>query len=411
MGLRRSSTEPDAWEIYVSVRNYGRSAQQAAIGLQFAGSPAGSKTLTLKPESEQETTFLYRTRAAGIVEAKLLTGDAFPQDDRAVLELPQQKQLRIGVFTNEPELLRAVLNSNPNMTATFLAPAAFNAETVDFDIVVLDRFAPPQRPKADSIWIDPPAAQSPVQVAATRTNAKLTRWTDDVLLGAGLHTKEVEIESLTTYRAAPGDVVIAESDGAAVIVARPSKPKVAVLGLHPFKTRMRYELASPLLLANTIRWMAPDSFRRWQISGGHVGTVNVTTEGKINPEAVRVLNEDGTAIPFTAGENQVRFFAGAPGTIRVITGDRDYVYSLTVPEVGEAVWEVPSGVRRGIPRRSGGGPTSTDLWYWLALAGLAVLLAEWLIYGRHRVQLRTASPPSSSSPGRDQDLAPQRKAS
>ncbi len=398
MGLRRSATEPDAWEIFVSVKNYGRTAQNAAIGLQFAGSPAGTKTLSLKPNSEQEATFVYRTRAAGVIEAKLLTGDAFPQDDRAVLELPQQKQLKVVVYTNEPELLRPVLSANPNMTATFASPQSYAAGAQDADIVVLDRFAPPQRPTVDSLWIDPPASASPVVVASTKANAKLSRWTDDVLLGAGLHTRDLEIDSASVYRTAPSDIVIADSGGSPLIVARPGKPKVVVMGFHPVRSRMKYELATPLLFANTIRWMAPESFRRWQLNGGHVGSINVKTEGKLNPAAVRVINEDGNPVPFTVDQDQVRFFTSNPGTVRVLTGDRDYVYSLTVPEVGDAMWEIPANVKRGVPRRSGGGPSSKDLWYWLALAGLAVLFAEWLLYGQHRIRMRSGTGPAAAMP-------------
>jgi hypothetical protein len=403
MGLRRSATEPDAWEIFVSVKNYGQAAQNVAIGLQFAGSPAGSKTLTLKPASEQETSFIYRTRAAGLVEVKLLTSDAFPQDDRAVLEIPQQKQLMVTVYTNEPELLRPVLSSTPDMKATFLSPQAYKPDAPDTDIVVLDRFAPAQRPNVDTLWIEPPAAQSPVPVAATKANAKLSRWTEDPLLGAGLHVRDLEIESATTYRTVASDIVIADSEGAALIVARPGKPKIVVMGFQPLRSRMKYELATPLLFANAIRWMAPESFRRWQLNGGHVGSIRVKTEGKLNPAAVRVMNEDGAPVPFTVDQDQIRFFTSNPGTIRVLTGDRDYVYSLTVPEVGDAVWEIPANARKGIPRRSGGGPSSRDLWYWLALAGMAVLLAEWLLYGRHRIRVRGGGQPTATVPAPERE--------
>ncbi|MBS1834891.1 MAG: VWA domain-containing protein, partial [Acidobacteria bacterium] len=267
MGLRRSSTDPEAWDIFVSVKNYGASPRAVPIGLQFAGSPAGTRTLQLKPDAELETTFTYRTRANGIVEAKLLTSDPFPQDDRAVLEIPQQKQLRIAVYTNEPELLRPVLSANPNMAATFLPPSAYQAEPADADLMILDRFAPPQPPKRDALWIEPPAAQSPVTVVGRKSAAKLTRWTQDELLGAGLRTKDLEIEQSVTYRPAANDIVIAESDGEALIVARPGARKNVVIGFHPIRTRMRYELAAPLLFANTIRWMEPESFRRWQLNG------------------------------------------------------------------------------------------------------------------------------------------------
>ena len=400
MGLRRSASEPDAWEIYVSVRNYGLSSQNVAVGLQFAGSPAGSRTLTLKSSSEQEATFTYRTRAAGAVEAKLLSNDAFPQDDRAVLELPQQKNLRVLVFTNEPDLLRPVLNANPNLTATYESPAAYRPDPKDIDILILDRFAPPQAPKIDAIWIDPPAAQSPIAVASTKANAKLSHWTEDPLLGAGLRTRDLVIDSSATYKAAPGDIVIAESDGAPLMIARPAKPKIAVMGFHPVRSRMKYELATPLLFANTLRWMAPESFRRWQLNGGHVGSVSVKTEGRLDPKAVRVMDENGGAVPFTVDGDNVRFFTSDPGTVRVLTGDRDYVYSLTVPEVGESVWEAPDSVRKGIPRRIPGGPSSQDLWYWLALAALAILATEWFLFGRHRMRVRQGSVSTMPSPQR-----------
>jgi len=35
-----------------------------------------------------------------------------------------------------------------------------------------------------------------------------------------------------------------------VIVARPGKPKIVVIGFHPARSAMRYELATPLLFAN-----------------------------------------------------------------------------------------------------------------------------------------------------------------
>ena len=63
----------------------------------------------------------------------------------------------------------------------------------------------------------------------------------------------------------------------------------------------------------------------------------------------------------------LQFFSGAPGIVRVTAADRELVYSLVLPEVSEAKWEPPAGVRRGIPadaaglRRSGGSVASAGL--------------------------------------------------
>ena len=395
IGLLRSVTDPDAWEIFVTAKNYGPVAQNVTLAMQFAGTPVGSKQFALKPMSEQEATFLFKTRAAGVVEARLLsTGDAFPQDDRASFELPNQRQLRVWVYSSEPALLKPLLASNPNVAAVFLAPSAYGAPLPEKaekpDVVILDRFAPPSPPDHDSIWIEPPSLRSPVPVAGNYSKVKITGWTNDGILGAGLRTHDLELDSSMGFRPAPGDIAVATVDAGPVIVARPGAHKTVVMGFHPERSRVKYELAAPLLFANILRWIAPDSFRRWQLTGGNVGTVNVKLAAHTDPAQVRVLGGDGGVIPYTIDGDTLRFYSSSPGTVRVLTGERESVFSLTVPEVGDTLWQVPANVKRGVPRRTPIEAVTHDIWYWLALGGLGCLLAEWLIYGKHRARLRVA---------------------
>lgn len=395
IGLLRSATDPDAWEIFITAKNYGPTAQNVTLAMQFAGTPVGSKQFALKPMSEQEATFLFKTRAAGVVEARLLSaGDAFPQDDRASFELPNQRQLRVWVYSSEPALLKPLLASNPNVAAVFLAPSAYGAPLPEKaekpDVVILDRFAPPSPPDHDSIWIEPPPLRSPVPVAGNYSKVKITGWTNDGILGAGLRTHDLELDSSMGFRPAPGDIAVATVDAGPVIVARPGAHKTIVMGFHPERSRVKYELAAPLLFANILRWIAPDSFRRWQLTGGNVGTVNVKLAAHTDPAQVRVLGGDGGVIPYTIDGDTLRFYSSSPGTVRVLTGERESVYSLTVPEVGDTLWQVPANVKRGVPRRTPIEAVARDIWYWLALSGLGCLLAEWLIYGKHRARLRVA---------------------
>ena len=177
---------------------------------------------------------------------------------------------------------------------------------------------------------------------------------------------------------------MAESAEGPLIVARPGTPKIVEMGFHPAKSSMKYELATPLLIANTLRWMAPDVFRSREVQAGTVGTVTVPVEKGTDPAGVRVVTEDSRPLPFTIEDNVLRFFCGAPGTVRVLTGDRELVYSLTLPDVGEALWKVPAAVHKGIPRASGGGITTTDIWPWFAVLGALGLLADWLLFGRSK---------------------------
>ncbi len=390
IGLRRSTESPDTWNIFVAVKNYGARTRDIALSLQFGGAPVGSKAMTLKPGAEEQATFAYTTKVAGYLEARLTPDDAFPQDNRAVIELPARQSLRVAVYSTEPQMLRALIASNPQVSATFDTPAKYSPD-VKADIVVLDRFAPQVRPHADSIWIEPTASGSPIPVREVKAGLKLDHWRPETPLGAGLHTKNAQLDSGEILESSTGDIVVAEAAEGPLIVAREGTPKIAVIGFEPLRSSMKYELATPLLIANIMRWMAPETFRRWDVQAGTVGTVNVALDKGTDPASVRVVTEDQRALPFTIDGDNLRFFAGAPGTVRVLAGDRETVYSLTLPDVGDVAWKTPQNVRRGIPRASEASDTGIDIWPWLAVLGGSGLLIDWLLFGRSRAfRLRAA---------------------
>ncbi|HTT62691.1 MAG TPA: VWA domain-containing protein [Bryobacteraceae bacterium] len=390
VGARRSAADSDVWEIYVSARNYGAAPRTVRLALTFGPStegpgnlPAGSQGLTLPPGADRAASFQFRSRSAGFLQVQLLPHDAFPADDRATLQLPAQPALRVTVYSAEPDLLRPALAASPQVVATFHAPSEY-ATQAPGSLVILDRFHPPAPPRVDSVWIDPPAAGSPVPVRTRVTDAPLTHWLTDHPLGAGLRARDLRLESASVFEAAPDDLKIAEVAEGPVIVARPGKPKIVVLGFHPALSAMRYELSTPLLYANLLRWIAPRIFRRWELTAGSVGTVKVALDADVQPSSVRVLRENGDPVPFTLRGSSLEFFSGTAGTVRVLAGDREYVYSLTLPQLWESQWNVPPETRRGLPRFTAPLGEATDLWQWLALAGGAGLLAEWILFGRFR---------------------------
>jgi hypothetical protein len=396
IGMRRSAADPDQWEIYIEARNYGSSARDVTLAIDF-GPPgrngrvaAGTQHLTLPPGASKEASFAYRTRAAGVLGVTLTPHDAFPADDHAELELPGQPSLAVTVYSDEPELLKPVLGAAARVNAVYRKPAEYRAD--DRGLVVLDRFIPPQRPRADSIWIDPPAAGSPIPVRQTVEQVAFQSWNPSHPASAGLRAKDFKLEKASVFAAAANDDKIGEVAAGPVIVARASDPKIVVFGFHPALSALRYELTTPLLFANLLRWLSPEIFRRWEVSGGSVGAIRQAVDDNVPDSAVKVTTEDGAALPFTIRDRTLDFFAGAPGVVRVVAGDREYVHSLTLPQLWDTRWNPPAEVARGVPRFSAIAGSATDLWPVLALLGALGLLAEWLLYGRtrrHRFTLRT----------------------
>jgi hypothetical protein len=175
---------------------------------------------------------------------------------------------------------------------------------------------------------------------------------------------------------------VAEIESGPIIVARPGPKKTVVFGFHPALTAMRYELATPLLFANIMRWFAPDTFRARELSTQSVGTVSVNLETETKASDLKVVRDDGTPIPFTLEGKALHFFSGAPGTARVISGDRETIYSQSLPEMSDAKWKAPAGAKRGLPNFRDNVKASHDTWQIFAFLGGLGLLIEWLLYGR-----------------------------
>jgi hypothetical protein len=393
IGLRRSPTDPEVWDTLISVHNYGVTPRRIPLVLMFGGAPTGTRMLEIGGGKDAEASFQFRTRAAGWLEARLLGNDGLAEDNRAILEIPALQALKVAVYSNEPELLRPGLAAHPQIQATFRSPSEYDA-AIDAPVVIFDRFVPAQLPKGATVWINPPAGKSPFTVRSSVSDVPIVRWRADHDIGAGLNTRQLRLPSSSVFTLAAGDVAIAEVDAGPVIVARP-KTKMIALGFHPGHNVTRYELATPLLIANTLRWINPEVFRSSEAYGRTVGTVSVVLTGAASPANVRVIG-DGRDLPFTIHDRTVQFFSGVPDRVRIITDSGEQVHSLSLPELGTTVWEPPATARRGLPSRFE-TVLSRDIWQLLALLGLTVLIVEWLMFGKAALRKHSPAPATSEA--------------
>jgi hypothetical protein len=388
IGIKRSNSNPDTWDIFVLAKNYGTRDKKVTLSLTLGGVPAGSQRLDLPAGGEKEAAFAYRTKAAGVLQARLTPGDAFPDDDKATIELPPLATLPVVIYSDSPDLLKPFFTANSQVNAVFKPTAQY--VNTDKGLVVIDRFIPPARPEADSLWIDPPSNGAPVPIQQRIDKPEGIRWDSNNALGAGLRTRDVHIGSASVFKTAPGDLKVAEVDAGPIIVARPgTKIKMLVFGFHPSLTSMRYELATPLLFANSLRWFAPEVFRSRELSTQPVGTVNVALDSSMDPATLKVVREDGTPVPFTVEGKSLHFYSGAPGIVRVVNGDRESIYSLSLPEMGDTKWKAPADAKRGMPSFRENIQAVHDTWRIFAILGALGLVIEWLLYGRmERVMVR-----------------------
>jgi hypothetical protein len=378
VGARRSQTDPGAWDVLVRIRNYGLRPHTVSVTLNFGNAPQGLHPVELPPGAEKETSFTVHTQAAGLLEARLYPKDAFAADNYAALELPSQRSLHVIVYSDQPDAMRPALASDPRVNADFRPTSAYTP--ADDGLVILDHFRPETRPQGSSLWIDPPTDKPPIPIKERVAKPEGLKWTPDLPLTEGLRARNSQIEAASVFESGPNETVVAEVDKGPVMIARGN---MLVMGFSPFSGSMRYELATPLLLGNILRWAAPDVFRDVDVSTQSAGSVSSPIAPGTDRKTLQVLTDSGKLLPFNIRDRAVQFFAGESSRVRVIAGNTERVYSLTLPEMWDVKWTPPAGVRHGIPAWSDSIRRSRSLWPWLALAGLALLIAEWVIFGSY----------------------------
>jgi hypothetical protein len=403
IGLRRSEAAANLWEASIALRNYGTQARNVVLHARFANSEFSPRRMSLQPGESDSAEYRFSTSGAGTFAAWITPEDNLPSDDHAEVELPPTGLLRVAVFSPRADVWRPLLDSNPRLHAIYGSPNQYTPHPAA-DVLLLDGVAPKPSPQLPSLWITPSANDSPVPVVSTQTDATLEQWHTETPLGAGLHSKELRLPTAQIFESTDGGIPVASTDQGPVVVAQESaagRPRSAVIGFDPMKGSLRYEVSTPLLFANLLRWLEPESFRTFQLTAGAVGIASVPLDGRESQQDLKIVDDRGFAVPFTVRNDLLQLYTVRPSVVHVLSNDRERVLSLTLPGMAESAWQPPPATPRDLPRRYWFSPSAVDLWKWLAALGALGLLIDWLFFGQQRPLRRwrrTARSESSSLP-------------
>lgn len=386
----------EAWLATVILRNDGRQNQVLKLSTGFGTTPFAPRRVMLRPHEEASVSYQFVANTAGRLTVRLtsanglstdgLSTDGLATDDEASVMLPLSRPAKVIVYSAREEAWRPLLGADKSLDVQYQPPEQYRAHP-DADVVILDRFAPRSRPQIPSLWVDVPADGSPLPVKSDIAGQTITQWNTDTELGAGLHARDVLLPKAEAFQIFDKDFVVAATNKGPVAVVRPDSDagaKLAVVGFDFISEPLRYTVTSPILFANMMRWLAPQAFRAVQVSAEPVGLANITLENSELPDEAHVTDSSGRAVPFLVESGRLQFFMEAPAIVHVITGHRERILSMVLPEIATQDWKIPAMVPQSIPGFSTGGPAAIDLWQILACLGGFGLILEWFLFGRQR---------------------------
>lgn len=379
---QRTPDDPTRWKVSVKLANNDVDEHTLRSEFRFSSHLLTTEKVKLKANSSREITFLLQTQDPGSLEITLHPGDAFSANDRVRIELPALIPRHVGVYSEQPSALRRLLTTIPNIQPEFHQSRQYDDDQQMSGLLVFEDFVPTRLPRGNAVLFNPPRAHSPITVKQVHPNCRITNWSNSHPVARGLRNKDVILNRVSVFEPGPNDAIIAQCAAGPVIVARYIKGNSHVFfGFHPSRAGLEKHLATPLLFANTMAWLLPETFRVTNVIARAPGWIEIEVP-KREKETVQFDPSNDPALTWTVGDGDLRFYTEQPGNVVVRTSSSEHQFALTLPEAGGNQWKPPVGILRGVPPVSVINLRQAELWPWLTVVALLILGFEWRIFGR-----------------------------
>ncbi len=388
LSLRRDAAQPDLWHLLTQLKNYSDTKSSVVLKLSVNGQPLGQRTISLSPGELANAGNEFTWAEGGLLQAEISPSDALAADDRAVVNLPTFRVIRVAVFPGNapfPTDLLTVLSSNPYLRTEVVTPA-MNAD-VSPDVAIYQGAEMPSQLSFNSIYFlsGPASAGShSVRVVGWNSQHPVTRW---------VRTHDVSVRNPAQLNMLSTDTILASTEGnppAPLILAREQNGRrMLIIGFDPQKSNFPLQSAFPLLMAGGMEWMTHSVDE----SAESLSTGELDLPGP----AARIISPSGRDVPFARKGQDVHLLATETGMYRVIPpngapGTETSVAVNTPLLPAQRMTPTPPETARieSEPLQQPG----SDLWRGLVLLGVVALWLEWWLYysgreNRRAMEMRT----------------------
>jgi hypothetical protein len=390
---RRSLEAGEEPQVFVRVQNFGLAQAEVRLELSREGQLFAARPVSLPAGESAAVIFSDPELKEGLVKVVLAPEDDLAADNVAWLYLAPATQVRALVVTPGNFFLELALKNDPLVAPVYLRPEEFESQLAsnqltgqEFDVVIFDRYPPTSLPPGAYLFL---GALPPIQGFVAKGEAEQPV----VLDWDALHpvNQYVTYGNLYLSRAlafsAPTDAhTLVDSDAGPLVVWWSSAShRVLVVGFDIFASRWPLRVSFPLFLANVVRFLGGV-----EVSGGSAvaqpGSA-LSFQVPVGAEEVTVTYPDGARARVPVRSGRVTFgdtYRTGPYLFTWGAGRREtrVVDLLDARESNIKPEETVPWERKQVAGTARVERENRELWPWLALVALGVLMVEWYVYNR-----------------------------
>jgi len=403
----RGQERRENWlQAFAQLKNFGPETLRPDVMLRLDDKLINAERVTIGPGETQNVVFDVGEVDSGVLELVVDARDCLAADNRAwvAINAPRPAEVLLTTSGNEPLELALGTRSAAKLANITVRPPTFlktreyaaAAAAGAYDLVIYDRCRPETMPQANTFFIgNVPLGQrwtlgqrvDAPQIIDTDPTHPMMQWLamDDVLLWEG-----------RPLGVPPGGNVLIDSDAGPLLAVAPREAfQDAALGFllidteggQPVsRTNWPIRPSFPMFVLNTLAYLGGGAHEPGGQSARPGQPLVFEVAGE--PGAITVVAPDGQASRATAVRpGQYQFSATEQlGTYEVRSGGKPAMrlaVNLFDPNESDLVPRkaLDAGTEK-IAGQSGWEAARREIWRPLLLIGLAVLVVEWMVYGR-----------------------------
>ena len=381
----------DHWDVFVRIDGSASAEQPTTVEFWKDGSLEGSELVTVDGGGSQRVVFNLADSGAATLEVRLKPDgfDSLDLDNRAFLELPTQRSLRVYC---PPDLATYRQAMSERESVSLYPDDGGNGKADQYDLVITDQAAQVglESRMLLSIGLIPQDLQGKVEftnqvteVIDWQRSAPLLQYVQlrDLQIG-GEPRRAADVEDGEFEKS--GYEILAQGKRAPLILHRAGAVRDEyVLLFHTDRSTLVYRIGFPVFVKNALE----EARRLAGLSEIQSHATGVLADRQVTPETTyTVIAPNGTLSTHRSSSDGVLSGIAAPsiGRYTITEGGREVAsVGVNLQSTAETGLETVDSLRvKEVRVQATTTRLQSDrpLWPWLALLGFAILLAEWWFY-------------------------------
>jgi Ca-activated chloride channel homolog len=370
--------------IFTSVVNPGTNQQTTDVELRFGDDVVETKTVMLPPTNTTPLVFVANQPRDGVFTVRLTANDDLAADNQASIVSILPRPAKVLLVTTGNRFLEKAIRPVPNVELSIVP--VLSDDAAGFDIVVLDAISPVAWPKGNvlAVYIAP---TNLFPEASRIESPAIVDWKNTHPLLRFVGFDNVFINEAFAVRPPKWGVPLVESTESRplIVAGEINRKRVVWIGFETLQSTWPLRISFPIFIQNALEWLNPASGHATERTIKAGEPLRVALEQSVTSARVTTPSGEVKNIPVEKSAHEIIFGETArQGVYKLQAGTNDITFCVNLVDAFESDIrprdELPLG-------KFGAGVAATrvqranmELWRWIALAGLCVLLFEWWWY-------------------------------